>query len=100
MGINPAATAAGTQFGTALSQFLYDPQSYNPGDGNMGYGIVENGARLEKGGYMASKGFVTEGGLATTNKKAVIDEEDGTKEAELTGEVVFNPEQVSAGQAH
>lgn len=102
MGVNPAATAAGTQFGTALSQFLYNPQAYNPGEGNVSYGTVENGARLEKGGYMASEGFVTEGEFShATNKKAVIDEENGVKEAELTGgEVVFNPQQVAGMDKH
>jgi hypothetical protein len=38
---------------------------------------------------------VTEGEFShDTNKKAVIDEESGEKEGELTGgEIVFNPEQ-------
>ena len=45
--------------------------------------------------YMGEEGFKTEGEFNhDTNKKAVIDEEDGTKEAELTGgELVFNPKQ-------
>lgn len=49
----------------------------------------------EQGGYIAEGGGVTEGEFShDTNKKAVIDEESGEKEGELTGgEVVFNPEQ-------
>ena len=47
--------------------------------------------------YMGEEGFKTEGEFNhDTNKKAVIDEEDGTKEAELTGgELVFNPKQAN-----
>lgn len=50
---------------------------------------------MEKGGYITEGGGVTEGEFNhDTNKKAVIDEESGEKEGELTGgEVVFNPEQ-------
>lgn len=49
----------------------------------------------EHGGYIGENGGVTEGEFNhDTNKKAVIDEESGEKEGELTGgEVVFNPEQ-------
>lgn len=49
----------------------------------------------EKGGYIGENGGVTEGEFDhDTNKKAVIDEESGEKEGELTGgEMVFNPEQ-------
>lgn len=48
--------------------------------------------------YMGEQGFVTKGEFShKTNKKAVIDEENGEKEAELTGgEFVFNPKQTSA----
>jgi hypothetical protein len=51
--------------------------------------------RKEKGGYIAEGGGVTEGEFShDTNKKAIIDEENGQKEGELTGgEIVFNPEQ-------
>lgn len=47
------------------------------------------------GGKTKEAPFVTEGEFDhDTNKKAVIDEESGVKEAELTGgEYVFNPEQ-------
>jgi hypothetical protein len=50
---------------------------------------------LEQGGYIGEQGGVTEGEFShDTNKKAVIDEESGEKEGELTGgEIVFNPEQ-------
>ena len=50
---------------------------------------------LEQGGYIGEQGGVTEGEFShDTNKKAVVDEESGEKEGELTGgEVVFNPEQ-------
>lgn len=49
----------------------------------------------EKGGYIGENGGMTEGEFDhDTNKKAVIDEESGEKEGELTGgEMVFNPEQ-------
>lgn len=49
----------------------------------------------EQGGYIGENGGVTEGEFShDTNKKAVIDEESGEKEGELTGgEVVFNPKQ-------
>ena len=47
------------------------------------------------GGKTKEAPFVTEGEFDhDTNKKAVVDEESGVKEAELTGgEYVFNPEQ-------
>jgi hypothetical protein len=49
----------------------------------------------EKGGYIGEEGGVTEGEFDhDTNKKAIIDEENGQKEGELTGgEMVLNPEQ-------
>jgi|DEB0MinimDraft_6_1074348.scaffolds.fasta_scaffold00377_1 hypothetical protein len=53
------------------------------------------GYQFRQGGYIAEGGGVTEGEFShDTNKKAIIDEENGQKEGELTGgEVVFNPEQ-------
>jgi len=50
-----------------------------------------------EGLYMGEEGFVTEGEFNhDTNKKAVVDEESGEKEAELTGgEFVFNPKQTN-----
>lgn len=61
-------------------------------EGLSGFGMKHGGK------YMGEQGFVTEGEFDhSTNKKAVIDEEDGTKEAELTGgEFVFNPKQTSS----
>lgn len=52
-------------------------------------------ARFEEGGYIGEEGGVTEGEFDhDTNKKAIVDEENGQKEGELTGgEMVFNPEQ-------
>ncbi len=67
----------------ALANFA----SFNP-SANLG----EKGMK-----YMGEEGFVTEGEFDhDTNKKAVVDEESGEKEAELTGgEFVFNPRQTS-----
>lgn len=80
---DPAATSSGMQTMTALATLLKD---YEPGNPSVG----KNGMR-----YMADQGFKTEGEFNhDTNKKAVIDEENGRKEAELTGgELVFNPDQ-------
>ena len=79
----PAATSSGMQTATALATLLKDFEPGNPAD-------AKDGMR-----YMADEGFKTEGEFNhKTNKKAVIDEEDGRKEAELTGgELVFNPDQ-------
>lgn len=57
--------------------------------------LVEGYSTSEKGGYIGEKGGVTEGEFDhDTNKKAIIDEENGQKEGELTGgEMVLNPEQ-------
>ena len=90
----PAATASGIQTGTALATLLKDFKPGNPGDDEDG----EDGIKIKaKAGmrYLADQGFKTEGEFDhKTNKKAVIDEEDGKKEAELTGgEIVFNPKQ-------
>lgn len=82
-GADPAATSSGMQTMTALATLLKDYEPGNPSEG-------KNGMR-----YMADQGFKTEGEFNhDTNKKAVIDEENGRKEAELTGgELVFNPDQ-------
>jgi hypothetical protein len=60
-------------------------------------GTGEKGMKVgyRMGGKTKEAPFVTEGEFDHgTNKKAVIDEESGVKEAELTGgEYVFNPEQ-------
>ena len=89
----PAATSSGMQTATALATLLKDFKPGNPGDEDKKYGgriKAEAGMR-----YMADEGFKTKGDFNhKTNKKAVIDEEDGKKEAELTGgELVFNPDQ-------
>lgn len=89
-GAKPAGTAAGMQTATALATLLKDYEPGNPSDEREQGGRIYGG-----GGYMADEGFKTKGEFShKTNKKAVIDEEDGEKEAELTGgELVFNPDQ-------
>ena len=79
----PAATSSGMQTATALATLLKDFEPSNPSQAKAGMR------------YMADQGFKTEGEFDhDTNKKAVIDEENGRKEAELTGgELVFNPDQ-------
>ncbi len=79
----PAATSSGMQTATALATLLKDYEPGNPSN-------AKDGMR-----YMADQGFKTEGEFDhDVNKKAVIDEENGRKEAELTGgELVFNPDQ-------
>ena len=95
----PAATASGMQTAIALAALLKDYEPGNPGegddtdDGNRKYGgIIKAEAGMR---YLADQGFKTKGEFNhDTNKKAVIDEENGEKEAELTGgELVFNPDQ-------
>jgi hypothetical protein len=84
----PQATASGIQSGLGILGALSDFDFGNPG---------EEGEAREGMRYMGDKGFKTKGEFShKTNKKAVIDEENGEKEAELTGgELVFNPKQVS-----
>jgi hypothetical protein len=64
--------------------------TFGPTDPSFGLGY-----RREDGGYIGEEGGVTEGEFNhDTNKKAIIDEENGQKEGELTGgEMVLNPEQ-------
>lgn len=94
-GAGPAATGAGMETGIALAQLLKDFKPGNPGQQDTDDKAAGGKIKYEDGGYMADKGFKTKGEFNhKTNKKAVIDEENGEKEAELTGgEVVFNPEQ-------
>ena len=99
----PAATASGMQTATALATLLKDFKPGNPGgDGDEpgGDGKRDGGRIKAEAGmrYMADQGFKTKGEFDhDTNKKAVIDEENGEKEAELTGgELVFNPDQSEA----
>ena len=89
-GADSKAKASGAQTAFALDALLKNYEPGNPGSGKYGTKI-----KYEDGGYMGEEGFKTEGEFDhDTNKKAVIDEEDGEKEAELTGgEVVFNPKQ-------
>ena len=63
--------------------------------GNLGTQALLMGDTAEKGGYIGEEGGMTEGEFDhDTNKKAIVDEENGQKEGELTGgEMVFNPEQ-------
>ena len=84
------AKASGAQTALALDAMLKSFDPGNPGKAKHGTKI-----KYEDGGYMGEEGFKTEGEFDhDTNKKAVIDEENGKKEAELTGgEVVFNPKQ-------
>jgi hypothetical protein len=83
----PAATADAMQTATALGTLLKDFDLGNPG--------TEEDTAARGMRYMGEKGFKTKGEFShKTNKKAVIDEENGEKEAELTGgELVFNPDQ-------
>lgn len=99
----PAATASGVQTATALGSLLKDYDFGNPGGGDDTDDETENkyGGRIKAEAgmrYMADEGFKTKGEFNhDTNKKAVIDEENGEKEAELTGgELVFNPDQSEA----
>lgn len=97
----PAAIADAMQTATALGTLLKDYDFGNPG--RTGGDDTKNeekeyGGRLKAEAgmkYMGEQGFKTKGEFDhKTNKKAVIDEEDGEKEAELTGgELVFNPDQ-------
>jgi hypothetical protein len=91
--VGPDATASGIQTATALGSLLKDFDFGNPGDEESGASGLK--VKYEDGGYMADEGFKTKGDFNhDTNKKAVIDEENGEKEAELTGgELVFNPDQ-------
>ena len=84
------AKASGAQTALALDAMLKSFDPGNPGKAKHGTKI-----KYEDGGYMGEEGFKTEGEFDhDTNKKAVIDEENGKKEAELTGgEIVFNPKQ-------
>jgi len=108
-GAKPAGTASGMQAGTALATLLKDFNFGNPGaktnqDTDDEVPTEEYGGRIKAEAgmrYMADQGFKTKGEFShKRNKKAVIDEEDGKKEAELTGgEIVFNPDQTSEMEA-
>jgi hypothetical protein len=81
----------GDPLGIYYNEDLGDVDDFQNQSGVLPYG----GYQFEQGGYIAEGGGVTKGEFShDTNKKAIIDEENGQKEGELTGgEVVFNPEQ-------
>lgn len=87
-----ASQAAGTEAIQGLGNLGTQAIFAGAGLDNAGYTI---GRKKESGGYIGEEGGVTEGEFDhDTNKKAIVDEENGQKEGELTGgEMVFNPEQ-------
>jgi len=89
------AQSSGDQTALALDAMLREFDYGNPGDSEDSDRKHGGKIRYEDGGYMGEEGFKTKGEFDhDTNKKAGVDEENGEKEAELTGgEVVFNPEQ-------
>ena len=104
----PMAQADSDATMTALATLMKEFDLGNPGDKSndeTGDGnSSEYGGRIKAEAgmrYMADQGFKTKGEFShKRNKKAVIDEENGKKEAELTGgEIVFNPDQTSEMEA-
>jgi len=104
----PMAQADSDATMTALATLMKEYDLGNPGaksNDETGDGkSSEYGGRIKAEAgmrYMADQGFKTKGEFShKRNKKAVIDEEDGKKEAELTGgEIVFNPDQTSEMEA-
>ena len=93
-----ASQAAGTEaiqgLGNLGTQALMQGVDFDEIGGTSGAGS-DFGLIAEKGGYIGEEGGMTEGEFDhDTNKKAIVDEENGQKEGELTGgEMVFNPEQ-------
>ncbi len=90
--------AAGLGFaaeGQAVGQMINAPAA-GIDTGLAAYNLASDPNRIrEKGGMLNDQIYVTGGEFDhDTNKKALIDEETGEKEAELTGdEAVLNPEQ-------
>lgn len=86
-GITDAMTAMASGV-TGVSELAqaFAGNNYNVGLGEKGMRYIE-----------AEKGGKTEGEFDhDTNKKAIVDEESGQKEGEMTGgELIFNPEQVA-----
>ena len=78
--------ATGTSGGLMERLGLQNSQFNYPGMGNHA-----------EGGFIGDGGGMTEGEFDhASNKKAIVDEENGQKEGELTGgEIVFNPEQTA-----
>lgn len=105
----PMAQADSDATMTALATLMKEYDLGNPGaktnqDTDDEVPTEEYGGRIKAEAgmrYMADQGFKTKGEFShKRNKKAVIDEEDGKKEAELTGgEIVFNPDQTSEMEA-
>lgn len=104
----PMAQADSDATMTALATLMKEYDFGNPGaksNDETGDGdSSEYGGRIKAEAgmrYMADQGFKTKGEFShKRNKKAVIDEENGKKEAELTGgEIVFNPDQTSEMEA-
>lgn len=105
----PMAQADSDATMTALATLMKEYDFGNPGaksNQETDDEVPENeyGGRIKAEAgmrYMADQGFKTKGEFShKRNKKAVIDEEDGKKEAELTGgEIVFNPDQTSEMEA-
>jgi len=87
MGTGPAL-----DFG--LDDIIVSDEEVIPFDDNSS-NVLSYLDRFQQGGFIGKEGGVTEGEFShKTNKKAVIDQESGVKEAELTGgEGVFNPDQ-------
>ena len=80
--------------GGAATRSTEDPSDDNigdPQDSTMFDWTAANGIRVGEGGGMTEGEFDH-----ASNKKAIVDEENGQKEGELTGgEIVFNPEQTA-----
>jgi hypothetical protein len=89
---NPLEAMTNEQLANAFQGADLEDVIRDQGFGTLPYGGFQF---REQGGYIGEQGGVTEGEFShDTNKKAVIDEESGEKEGELTGgEIVFNPEQ-------
>ena len=93
-GRQAATTEAIQGLGNLGTQAMLQGVDFDEIGGTSGAGS-DFGLIAEKGGYIGEEGGMTEGEFNhDTNKKAIIDEENGQKEGELTGgEMVLNPEQ-------
>ena len=93
-GSQAATTEAIQGLGNLGTQAMLQGVDFDEIGGTSGAG-ADFGLIAEKGGYIGEEGGMTEGEFNhDTNKKAIIDEENGQKEGELTGgEMVLNPEQ-------
>ena len=93
-GSQAATTEAIQGLGNLGTQAMLQGVDFDEIGGTSGAGS-DFGLIAEKGGYIGEEGGMTEGEFNhDTNKKAIIDEENGQKEGELTGgEMVLTPEQ-------